>query len=522
MCNLDSDATVDQPNSILICSTCNGPLTFHKPVPSSPAPHLYRTNQASDPSEEISLRNAIRDANSDLDELDDDIAHVEMVLDALRHKREALNQFILEHDALLTFIRRLPREILIKIFILCMSNYGMSSFDPEHSPLLVGQVCIGWRRVALSTQALWSSITVTRDRPSNKMANLWISRALSAPLTIRLDYTGSSKVGPIRPAISALVQYCDRWKILELCIPESAISRLRSIRHRLPSLESLSIQNPKASRKLSLGPGIFHARFKIPWHQLTELTAHIKNMTECLEILQLVPNLDKCIVYNASSTSEASIPLQNTPILTFPRLRYFSVLHSIRPDEILKHLRLPIIHALHIAYNNERQSEDLKWFSQQPFMSLLSSSHTLRKLEIDCLRVREDSVHVVHCLRGAPSLEELCLRGSGGWITPDLLHLLTRRADIDVLVPALEVVAIRDHSIPSYDCMSMIESRRVMVGSYLKKVHIEMVMTEDWLVDAEILDRLRKCRQEGMVISIVNIPKHCDSPGSHDQLDIVH
>jgi hypothetical protein len=89
-----------------------------------------------------------------------------------------------------------------------------------------------------------------------------------------------------------------------------------------------------------------------------------------------------------------------------------------------------------------------------------------------------------------------------------------------VLVPALEVVEIGDDSIPSFECMSMIESRWVMVGSYLKGVHIEMVMTEDWLVDAEILNHLRKCRQEGMVISIVNIPKHQDL--ADDRLEIVH
>jgi len=442
-----------------------------------------------------------------------------MILDALRHQCEALHQFIIEHDSLLALIRRLPREILTKIFILCMSNYGMSSFDPKRSPLLVGQVCMGWRQVALSTEALWSSITVTRDRPSDKMTNLWISRALSAPLTIHLDCTGSSKVGPIQPAISVLVQYCDRWKILELRIPESTIPRLRSIRHRLPSLESLSMQNPKESRfwshefnihefnifelaprlsKLSLGPGIFHARLKIPWHQLMELTAHIKNLTECLEILQLVPNLVKCIVYNALSTLETSIPLQNTPILTFPRLRSFSVLHSVRPDEIFKHLQLPIIHALHVAHDDERKSS-----KEQPFIALLSSSHTLRRLEIDCLRVREDSAYIVRCLRAVPSLKELCLRGSGGWITADLVHLLTRQANIDALVPTLEVVEIRDHSIPSYDCMSMIESRRMMAGASLKRVHIEMVIMEDWLVDVGILNRLRKCRQEGMVISIV-------------------
>jgi hypothetical protein len=89
-----------------------------------------------------------------------------------------------------------------------------------------------------------------------------------------------------------------------------------------------------------------------------------------------------------------------------------------------------------------------------------------------------------------------------------------------VLVPALEVLEIRDDSIPFFQCMSMIESRQVMVGCYLKRAHIEMVMTEDWLVDAEILNRWRKCRQEGMVILIVNISKHRDLVD--DRLEIVH
>jgi hypothetical protein len=406
-----------------------------------------------------------------------------------------------------------------------MPNYGMSTFDREHSPLLVGQVCMGWRQVALSTEALWSSITVTRDRFPNKMANLWISRALNAPLTIHLGYAGFPTIGPIKAAISVLVQYCDRWKALELRIPQSMMPRLQSIRNRLPSLESLSIQNVKDSRswshefsifefaprlrRLSLGCGIFHAR----------LTMASTDGVDCphkkhYRMPRDSPTRTKpvrCTVYNASSILAASIPLQNTPIITFPQLCSFRILHSVHPNEIFKHLQLPIIHALHVAYNDE--SNELKWFSQQPFVSLLTcSSHTLRKLEIDCLHVRDDSTHIVHCLRAASSLEELCLRGSGGWVTADLLHFLTRRENIDALVPALEAIEIRDHSIPCYDCMSMIESRRVTVGAYLKRVHIEMVMTEDWLVDTEILNRLHKCRQEGMFISIVNIAKLLDSP----------
>ena len=156
-------------------------------------------------------------------------------------------------------------------------------------------------------------------------------------------------------------------------------------------------------------------------------------------------------------------------------------------------------------------------FSQQPFVSLLSSfSHTLRKLEIHCLRVR-DSAHIIHCLRAVPSLEELCLRGSGGWVTTELLHLLTLQENVDVLVPALEVFEFSDHSLPCYYCTSMIDSRRVMTGGHLRRVHIEMVMTDDWFVDADTLSRLRKFRREGLVISIVNAMNHLDLLDSYDQ-----
>jgi hypothetical protein len=149
-------------------------------------------------------------------------------------------------------------------------------------------------------------------------------------------------------------------------------------------------------------------------------------------------------------------------------------------------------------------------------MSLLScSSHTLRKLVIDLLDEFEDSVHIAHCLRATPSLESLCLRGPGLWVTADFLRLLTRQADIEELVPNLEDLEIHDRHIPCDHSTSMIESRwRVgeddnEAGACLKRLRFEMsacIQQSKWLVDAEILNRLRKCRQEGMVISIFAFP----------------
>ncbi|KIM89282.1 hypothetical protein PILCRDRAFT_32570, partial [Piloderma croceum F 1598] len=113
-----------------------------------------RTIQAPNATEAIRLREALRLATPIVHQLDDDISHVQMLLDKLRRKRELLHEFITEQNTILAPIRRLPAEILAEIFMFCM-NYDISSFDPMQSPLLVGQVCRGWRQVALSTQELW-------------------------------------------------------------------------------------------------------------------------------------------------------------------------------------------------------------------------------------------------------------------------------------------------------------------------------------------------------------------------------
>jgi hypothetical protein len=199
------------------------------------------------------LQKALRHANSDIHELHGDIAHIQAILDELRLKRKSLRKFTVEHNAFLAPIRRLPAEILIEIFMLCMS-YDLSSFNPYRPPSLFGQVCRGWRQVALSTQKLWSSITVTYYRPSSAKAKLWISRASSAPLTIRLDsvHPQTGRMVKIQPVIAVLVQHCDRWRHLDLRLDDSMLPCLSSIKHCLPWLESIRIERPKWLRELDV------------------------------------------------------------------------------------------------------------------------------------------------------------------------------------------------------------------------------------------------------------------------------
>jgi hypothetical protein len=137
--------------------------------------------------------------------------------------------------------------------MLCM-NYKLSSFSPYCSPSLFGQVCTGWRQVALSTQKLWSSITVTYYQPSSAKAKLWISRASSAPLTICLTsvHPQFGGMGKIQPVITVLAQHCDRWRHLNLRLHDSMLPCLSSIKHCLPWLESIRIERPTQPRELDV------------------------------------------------------------------------------------------------------------------------------------------------------------------------------------------------------------------------------------------------------------------------------
>src|SRR6202044_593447 len=133
------------------------------------------------------------------------------------------------------------------------------------------------------------------------------------------------------------VQYCDRWKHVEIALPPEMIYRLYPVRHRVPWLESLRFDRqctrglwakklnvfeyaPRL-RRLYISLGISYKVLKIPWTQLTELEGSFKNVTECLETLQLVPNLVTCKLHCDSWFRSADfIPSHPIPVLKFPHL----------------------------------------------------------------------------------------------------------------------------------------------------------------------------------------------------------
>ena len=145
------------------------------------------------PSEVDQIQSVISGAESDLCQLETDMAGVQAEWSHLYHRSEEPRAKIIAHKALLSPVRRLPTELLSEIFIHCLPDQrkmdgNHDSFQKKEAPLFLRFVCRRWRVVSLSTQKLWSFVRANfTTRTINKTAeqtNIWLERASVRPLSV--------------------------------------------------------------------------------------------------------------------------------------------------------------------------------------------------------------------------------------------------------------------------------------------------------------------------------------------------
>ncbi|KAJ7182388.1 hypothetical protein C8R43DRAFT_845088, partial [Mycena crocata] len=90
---------------------------------------------------------------------------------------------------------KLPYELTSQIFMDCLPVYGRARPSLRAAPLLLAQICVVWRSVALSLPQLWSSVFLEFSRPgrTSKLANnsialvdCWFGRSGQHPLSITI------------------------------------------------------------------------------------------------------------------------------------------------------------------------------------------------------------------------------------------------------------------------------------------------------------------------------------------------
>ncbi|KAJ7439218.1 hypothetical protein FB451DRAFT_1570050 [Mycena latifolia] len=82
------------------------------------------------------------------------------VMNKLIAEHAALEAEIKEHNVLLSPIRRIPQNILERIFVACLPTTHNAIISAREAPLLLGHICSYWRSVAHSMPVLWTSIYI--------------------------------------------------------------------------------------------------------------------------------------------------------------------------------------------------------------------------------------------------------------------------------------------------------------------------------------------------------------------------
>ncbi|KAF8630978.1 hypothetical protein AX15_002701 [Amanita polypyramis BW_CC] len=176
--------------------------------------------------------------------LDNDLSHITWKLESLRQQESRL---LNSRARLLAFplgdvapIRQLSDALLAEIF-LCCNPYGTDA-HPNNGPLSFTHVNSRWRRVALSTPQLWTTLyldeynSVSPRDPFFFVTN-WLSRAGNEPLEIHIREELFQKCR--EQLMAYLFSLSKQWRVITLHLLPEACSFPTT---GMPWLESITLQ----------------------------------------------------------------------------------------------------------------------------------------------------------------------------------------------------------------------------------------------------------------------------------------
>ena len=224
-------------------------------------------------------------------------------------------------------IRDLPLEVLATIFVWAIVDTWHSSTSCCDDLLKFMLVCRQWRDAAQSSPTVWSTINVilvrtaraTRgaSRQARQLAAVetYLRRSGQVPLKISISGT---ELPPADEIVQRLVAHSARWQTLNIKL--TLVTTLRSmplvVRGNIPWLTTLSLSHNESEDDHFTGseydptfvtfedaPSLHTLEFiswpkpvtlKLPWSQISHLSAHKLAPRDCLQLLQAASNLTSC------------------------------------------------------------------------------------------------------------------------------------------------------------------------------------------------------------------------------------
>lgn len=288
----------------LACDLC-GPAPY---VP----PHMYESSSREQLSSYVEYSSVQRQYFlSTIDVMQKQISRIDDEMRHLKHHRQNILQAMDELSSMLAPVRRVPGDILSEIFLLCRAR----AFDQTEAPLLLTQVCSRWRAVAISTQALWSSMIFgSYFQTSPELLHLWLMRSGGYPLNLDLRSEPPESAYSRREAVfDALIQHHSRWQDINLFMLPSDLGLLEVVPGSFPLLRTIVLRFHRSGRlnsspfhffevapkltAVTLIRGAKPSMFTLPWSQLTAYTLADTSVTTCLLSLWQCPNIVTCRIH---------------------------------------------------------------------------------------------------------------------------------------------------------------------------------------------------------------------------------
>ena len=402
-------------------------------------------------------------------------AHIEVLkcqLQRLQDEEAAILNTLSDHCLVFSPFRNLPDDILREICVASVQDDTPElSYGHTPMPYVLGQICSGMRRIALTTPRIWASMSVNIIPSKRKIsaeesypilarrAIEWFERSGGLALTViiqdaRMVYEVLENMAsdPTNIVFDALLSYSPRWKEIHFtarCRPgilPAAMLRIAALTaDDVPLLHSVSLRfanstlDPVLDRSELLRiPTLRHVTlertfqmFTVNWAILTSVTlCGVNNKNDIGNILQQTKCLKFCDItldYSEQHYAhEINLPFLTTLIVSEKSRRRLS--HGTH--SILKAITAPILGIF----------EDHIKFFDLSLLDFLKRSPQIWKISLLYFNEDKSLTETMELLRQCPSLTILSLQPHV-WCTCDadqFLRSFVEQNNHGVICPYLQ------------------------------------------------------------------------------------
>ncbi|KAI0822963.1 hypothetical protein BC628DRAFT_1541136 [Trametes gibbosa] len=379
-------------------------------------------------------------------------ARIQGLLSDLRDLRydQAKHRAAIERSiGLITLARRLPEELLIRIFTLAVAD-GWT-----RAPVVVSHVCAGWRKAALAPQ-VWTHVYAECDDPLVlERTRFWLGRARGAGLHLTVSASWRVTERQLVELMALLVEKSAQWKSLSVKTDMFYLADLvlSHCHHSTPELREVDIMTAAldlAASSIS-EVALLQSTFAADKSPLLSSVSYISTVVPSTPIFpshiaNLVLEIKESPSHHPLSAESLLILLEHLPQLrtlslsmpyiyehdyipstdpartaALPALESLTLYGPTDMNELLPHLHTPALRSLRL-----RSLEDLGYRQRPIGPSLVrfvraSAPPALGLLELHDIDLAPDAFEA--CFAALPALRELRLHECAiGDATVRLLH----------------------------------------------------------------------------------------------------